>query len=80
MAVLLLCCSDLRGNITRNDLVAGDVELKGVKSIRFGIDIKGGVSATFKPADENVKPTAEQLDSARTIIETRLDEYVGGID
>ena len=52
--------------LTAFGLQIGDVELKGVKSIRFGID--------FKPADENVKPTAEQLDSARTIIETRLDD------
>ncbi len=60
--------------LTAFGLQIGDFQLKGVKDIRFGIDIKGGVSATFKPADENVKPTAEQLDSARTIIETRLDD------
>ncbi len=60
--------------LTAFGLQIGDVELKGVKNIRFGIDIKGGVSATFKPSDENVKPTSEQLDSARTIIETRLDD------
>ncbi len=41
--------------------------------MRFGIDIKGGVSATFQSADENVVPTDEQLESAKAIIELRLD-------
>lgn len=47
--------------------------IKSAKDIRFGIDIKGGVSATFKPAEEGFTPTAEQLESAKSIIETRLD-------
>ena len=41
--------------------------------MRFGIDIKGGVSATFQSADENIVPTGEQLDAAKTVIEQRLD-------
>lgn len=41
--------------------------------MRFGIDIKGGVSATFQSADESVVPTSDQLDSAKSIIELRLD-------
>ena len=41
--------------------------------MRFGIDIKGGVSATFQPADEDVVPTDEQLEAAKAIIELRLD-------
>ena len=53
--------------------INGKTYIKSVRNIRFGIDIKGGVSATFKPADENIQPTAEQLESAKTIIETRLD-------
>ena len=53
--------------------ISGKTYVKSVHNIRFGIDIKGGVSATFKPADENVKPTAEQLEAAKAIIETRLD-------
>jgi protein-export membrane protein SecD len=40
--------------------------------MRFGIDIKGGVSATFRPS-ENIKPTDEQLDAAKTVFEVRLD-------
>ena len=45
--------------------------IKGVQDIRWGIDIKGGVEATFKPADD-IDATHEQLDSAKAIIETRL--------
>lgn len=47
--------------------------IRSVSDIRFGIDINGGVSATFKPAVENYVPTAEELESAKAIIETRLD-------
>lgn len=53
--------------------INGKTYIKSARDIRFGIDIKGGVSATFKPADENIKPTADQLEAAKTIIETRLD-------
>ena len=49
-----------------------DFQIKSVKNIRFGIDINGGVSATFVPSDGTV-PSEEQLESARIIIETRLD-------
>lgn len=41
--------------------------------MRFGIDIKGGVSATFQSSDEAIVPTDEQLDAAKEIIELRLD-------
>ena len=47
--------------------------INSARNIRFGIDIKGGVSAVFKPADDTVKPTADQLEDAKTIIELRLD-------
>lgn len=45
--------------------------VKGISDIRWGIDIKGGVEATFKPAD-NYDATEEQLDSAKSIIELRM--------
>lgn len=45
--------------------------LKGVSDIRWGIDIRGGVEATFTPATDE-KATKEQIDSAKAIIETRL--------
>lgn len=45
--------------------------LKGVNDIRWGIDIQGGVEATFKPAN-GIDATDEQMESAKAIIETRL--------
>lgn len=52
----------------------GDIQrtsIKGLSDIRWGIDIRGGVEATFKPAGD-VDATDEQLDSAKSIIETRM--------
>ena len=52
----------------------GDIQqtyIKGLSDIRWGIDIRGGVEATFKPADD-VDATDEQLDAAKSIIETRM--------
>ena len=52
----------------------GDIQktaIKGISDIRWGIDIRGGVEATFKPADD-IDATDEQLDSAKSIIETRM--------
>ncbi len=45
--------------------------VKGISDIRWGIDIKGGVEATFKPAND-YDATDEQLDSAKSIIELRM--------
>ncbi len=45
--------------------------LKGIGDIRWGIDIRGGVEATFKPAN-GVNATDEQLESAKSIIELRM--------
>ncbi|MDD5795589.1 MAG: protein translocase subunit SecD [Oscillospiraceae bacterium] len=45
--------------------------VKGLGDVRWGIDIRGGVEATFKPAG-NYDATDEQLDSAKSIIETRM--------
>ena len=70
----------------------GDIQktvIKGISDIRWGIDIRGGVEATFKPAesadasteaesdttatdDESGTVTDEQLDAAKSIIETRM--------
>lgn len=47
------------------------VVVKGITDIRWGIDIRGGVEATFKPADD-IDATDSQLDSAKAIIEKRL--------
>jgi len=45
--------------------------IKGVDDIRLGIDIKGGVDATFEPAD-GYDASESQLDAASEIIKTRL--------
>ncbi len=45
--------------------------IKGAGDIRWGIDIRGGVEATFSPAD-GVEATTEQLKAAKEIIETRM--------
>lgn len=45
--------------------------LKGIGDIRWGIDIRGGVEATFKPAND-YDATDEQLESAKSIIELRM--------
>ena len=46
--------------------------------MRFGIDIKGGVSATFKAkqekdGEEATPPTDEQLEAAKAVMELRMD-------
>ena len=45
--------------------------IKGAEDIRWGIDIRGGVEATFSPAGD-VQATNEQLNSAKEIVETRM--------
>ena len=45
--------------------------VKGIGDIRWGIDINGGVEATFAP-DTGDAATTEQMDAARSVIETRL--------
>ncbi len=51
-----------------------DSRLRGASDMRTGIDIRGGVDAKFVPKDLDHKATAEELESARNIIEARLDE------
>lgn len=70
LLILLFAASSIFG-VSYYD---GDIEktvIKGIDDIRWGIDIRGGVEATFKPADD-VDATDEQLDSAKAIIETRM--------
>ena len=49
-----------------------DTIIRGISDIRWGVDIQGGVDVVFGPADDNAKPTAEQVDAVKTIIEKRL--------
>lgn len=53
----------------------GDIRklyFKGVKDIRWGIDISGGVEAIFSPDKEADDISDSDMDSAKAIIETRL--------
>lgn len=45
--------------------------IKGLGDIRWGIDISGGVNATFKPADD-YNAESDELEAAKAIIETRM--------
>ena len=68
--VLALAFTSVFGVYTQN----GDTKktwIKGVGDIRWGIDIRGGVEATFSPSD-GVDATPEQLASAKAIIELRM--------
>lgn len=54
---------------------AWEFEIKKItdmESIRYGIDIKGGIRATLT-APENVVPTDDELETAKEIINKRLD-------
>ena len=48
------------------------VYVKGANDIRWGIDISGGVEAVFSPDKTDVEITAEDMDAAKSVIETRL--------
>lgn len=68
--IIAFACSALLGV----KYYEGDIQqtvVKGISDMRWGIDIRGGVEATFKPADD-IDATDEQLDSAKSIIETRM--------
>lgn len=52
----------------------GDIDttvVKGIGDIRWGIDIRGGVEATFKPA-AGYDASDEEIEAAKAVIETRL--------
>jgi protein-export SecD/SecF family membrane protein len=53
---------------------AGDFVIFGAPDMRYGIDIRGGVDAAFQPVGLDRLPTESELESARSIIETRLDQ------
>ncbi len=48
--------------------------LPGAGDMRFGIDIRGGVDAVYQPVGLDRVPTSDELESARAVIETRLDQ------
>ena len=49
-------------------------KIPGASDMRFGIDIRGGVDSAFEPVGLDRKPTTKELEAARSIIETRLDQ------
>ncbi len=51
----------------------GSVSIPSAKDMRFGIDIRGGVEATYLPKDYKGKPTSDELNSAKAVIEERCD-------
>ena len=73
VAVLILCLgiTTMFGVYTQHG-DRTDTIIRGISDIRWGIDIQGGVDVVFGPTDENVKPTSDQLDAVKTIIESRM--------
>ncbi|MBB2184603.1 protein translocase subunit SecD [Lachnospiraceae bacterium MD1] len=51
----------------------GDSKILGAPDMRYGMDIRGGVDAVYQPVDLGRKPTGDELEAARAIIELRLD-------
>lgn len=49
------------------------IGIKGVREMRYGIDIRGGVEAVFEPQGLDRTPSEKELDTARQVIETRMD-------
>ncbi len=50
------------------------INIPGANQMRFGIDIRGGVDAIYQPVGLDRVPTADELESARSVIEVRLDQ------
>lgn len=69
LIVALVCTAFLGVYTQRGDFK--DTVIKGIGDIRWGIDIRGGVEATFSPAG-GIDATESQLDSAKAIIEVRM--------
>lgn len=51
---------------------AGD-DVKGVRKMRYGIDIRGGVEAVFEAEGVTEVPSPEELETAREVLQMRLD-------
>lgn len=68
--LLLIACIAL---VTYFGVNAGPVQIKGIQNMRYGIDIRGGVEAVYEAKDLDRVPTEAELESARIIMETRLD-------
>ncbi len=51
----------------------GNFNIPSANQMRFGIDIRGGVEATYFPKDYDGVPTADELNAAKSVIEQRCD-------
>lgn len=72
VAVLILAAAYLTFfgvRVTNGDLTT--TYIKGASDIRWGIDIRGGVDATFMPADD-YDATPEEMEAASQVIRTRM--------
>ena len=49
-----------------------DTIIRGAHDIRTGIDISGGVEATFAPADEKINATDDQVNAMKEVIVRRM--------
>lgn len=70
LLILFLTVTSLTGITTQYGDVS-KVWLKGANSIRWGIDIRGGVDVTFTPP-AGIDATEDELSAAQAVIETRL--------
>lgn len=70
IAIILIA---ILGYVTAVGVHFSNVDIKGANEMRYGIDIRGGVEATYYPKDFDKTPSDAELDTARAIMETRLD-------
>ena len=47
-------------------------DVKGIRDMRFGIDIRGGVEAVFEPVGVTGVPSEKQMEAARNVMELSL--------
>lgn len=71
--ILLGLVLSITGATIPNPGKTENIKLYSMSQIRFGIDIRGGFEAIFAPKDFEGSPTSADLESARSVIELRLD-------
>lgn len=71
---LILVVAVLMAYVAANGVHIGSLNIKGGPEMRYGIDIKGGVDAAFQAEGLDTVPTLNQLEAARSVFETRLDD------
>ncbi len=57
-----------------NDKDGNQIRIKGIKELRYGIDIRGGVEAVYVAKDYEGTPTEEQMNAAAAVLNKRLDD------